>query len=36
MEIALQEAKNGIKAGHGDPFGCVIVKNGGIVGRGHN
>lgn len=36
METALQEAKNGIKAGHGGPFGCVIVKNGEIVGRGHN
>ena len=36
MEVALKEAKNGINAGHGGPFGCVIVKNGEIVGRGHN
>ena len=36
MEIALQEAKNGINAGHGGPFGCVVVKNGEIVERGHN
>ena len=36
METAIQEARNGINAGHGGPFGCVIVKNGTIVGKGHN
>ena len=36
MQEALQEAYEGIKAGDGGPFGCVIVKDGLIVGRGHN
>ena len=36
MKIAVEEALNGIRAGHGGPFGCVIVKDGQIVGRGHN
>lgn len=36
MKIAIEEAENGIKNGDGGPFGCVIVKDGVIVGRGHN
>ena len=36
MQEALQEAYEGIRAGDGGPFGCVIVKDGLIVGRGHN
>ena len=36
MDEALQEAYEGIEHGHGGPFGSVIVKNGTIVGRGHN
>ena len=36
MQIAVDEARNGINAGHGGPFGCVIVKDGKIIGRGHN
>ena len=36
MKEALKEANEGIKAGDGGPFGCVIVKDGLIVGRGHN
>ncbi|MGM9971601.1 MAG: nucleoside deaminase [Anaeroplasmataceae bacterium] len=36
MLEAIKEARMGIKEGHGGPFGCVIVKNGNIVGRGHN
>lgn len=36
MKIALEEAESGIKNNEGGPFGCVIVKNGIIVGRGHN
>ena len=36
MRIAIAEAREGIRAGHGGPFGTVIVKNGKIVGRGHN
>ena len=36
MKIAIEEAKTGIHAGHGGPFGCVIVKDNVIIGRGHN
>ncbi|MBQ0051971.1 MAG: nucleoside deaminase [Treponema sp.] len=36
MDEALKEAYDGINQGHGGPFGSVIVKDGKIVGRGHN
>ena len=36
MQEAIAEAVEGIRAGHGGPFGSVIVKDGEIVGRGHN
>lgn len=36
MELAIEEARAGIRAGEGGPFGCVIVKNGQVIGRGHN
>lgn len=36
MKEAVQEAYEGIRAHHGGPFGSVIVKDGKIVGRGHN
>ncbi len=36
MEIAIQEAREGIYHEHGGPFGSVIVKDGVIIGRGHN
>lgn len=36
MEEAIKEAYSGIEHKHGGPFGCVIVKDGSIVGRGHN
>ncbi|MBR4622211.1 MAG: nucleoside deaminase [Ruminococcus sp.] len=36
MKIAVKEAQKGIRAGHGGPFGCVIVMDGVIVGKGHN
>lgn len=36
MKTAIEEAQRGIRAGDGGPFGCVIVKDGEIVGRGHN
>ena len=36
MKIAINEAKKGISNGHGGPFGAVIVKDGVIVGKGHN
>lgn len=36
MSEALKEAYFGIENGHGGPFGSVVVKDGKIVGRGHN
>lgn len=36
MKSAIREAYSGIRAGHGGPFGSVIVKDGKIVARGHN
>ncbi|SDR88106.1 tRNA(Arg) A34 adenosine deaminase TadA [Formosa sp. Hel1_31_208] len=36
MQAAVQEALNGLNNDEGGPFGCVIVKHGEIIGRGHN
>ena len=36
MRAAINEAYKGINKHEGGPFGCVIVKDGKIVGRGHN
>lgn len=36
MNIAIEEAKEGISNNHGGPFGAVIVKDGEIIATGHN
>lgn len=36
MRMAINEAKKGINNNHGGPFGAVIVKDGVVVGKGHN
>lgn len=36
LNEAIKEARRGVKAGHGGPFGAVIVKDGKIIARGHN
>ena len=36
MDEAIKEANHGISHNEGGPFGTVIVKDGKIVGRGHN
>lgn len=36
MQAAIEGAYTGITQGHGGPFGSVIVKNGEIIGSGHN
>ena len=36
MKMAIEEARRGINLNHGGPFGSVIVKNGEVVGVGHN
>jgi len=36
MEVAIVEAKKGVAAGHGGPFGAVIVRNNEIIACDHN
>lgn len=36
MDLAIKEADSGISQAHGGPFGSVIVKDGRVVGKGHN
>ena len=36
MQIAIEEAVEGITLKHGGPFGSVIVKDGTVVGQAHN
>lgn len=36
MSVALDEAYAGIASHHGGPFGSAVVRDGVIVGRGHN
>jgi tRNA(Arg) A34 adenosine deaminase TadA len=36
LQQAIELAKQGIKDGMGGPFGCIIVKDGEVVGRGCN
>jgi len=36
MQLAIDEALDGIRAGHGGPFGSVIVKDGKVVATAHN
>jgi guanine deaminase len=36
LQLAIELAQNGMEAGHGGPFGCVIVKEGKIIGKGSN
>lgn len=36
MELAIGEARDGIYHSHGGPFGSIIVRDGKIIGQGHN
>ncbi len=36
MREAIRLAEEGMQGGQGGPFGCVIVRGGGIIGRGQN
>ena len=36
MTRAIELARNGVETNAGGPFGCVVVKNGEIVGEGSN
>ena len=36
MRAAIEEGRKGMNANEGGPFGAIIVKDGQIIGRGHN
>lgn len=36
MRKAIELSRKGMESFHGGPFGCVVVKNGEVVGRGNN
>ena len=36
MRMAIEQARRGIERGDGGPFGSVIVKDGEVIGMGHN
>lgn len=36
LERAIELSEEGIRLGKGGPFGCVIVKDGKIIGEGYN
>ena len=36
MIEAVRDAQEGIRKRHGGPFGAVVVKDGQVIGRGHN
>ncbi|WP_186756824.1 nucleoside deaminase [Echinicola salinicaeni] len=36
MQMAINLSRSGMHSGNGGPFGCVIVKDGVIIGQGNN
>jgi guanine deaminase len=36
LERAIELSRKGMQSGKGGPFGCVIVKDGNIIGEGYN
>lgn len=36
MQMAIALSREGMKSGKGGPFGCVVVKDGEVVGKGSN
>ena len=36
MREAIKLAETGMRGGRGGPFGCVVVRQGEVIGRGHN
>ena len=36
MQLAIDEARQGIEQQDGGPFGSVVVKDGKVIGKGHN
>ncbi len=36
LKLAVEEAFKGMRAEEGGPFGAIIIRDGKIIGRGHN
>ena len=36
LALSIREALSGMRAGEGGPFGAVIVRDGTLIGQGHN
>lgn len=36
MQMAIEEARNGVKCKHGGPFGAVIIKDNQVIAKAHN
>lgn len=36
MQIAINEASEGVRLSNGGPFGAVIIKDEKIIAKGHN
>ncbi|TFH28341.1 MAG: nucleoside deaminase [Bacteroidia bacterium] len=36
LQMAVEEAAAGIRARDGGPFGAIVVRDGKVIGRGHN
>ena len=36
LKLAVDEAFKGMRAGEGGPFGAIVVRDGKVIGRGHN
>lgn len=36
MDLAIEESRKGMMAGHGGPFGCVIVRGDEVIAAAHN
>lgn len=36
MQLAIDQSRQGMEAGHGGPFGCVVVRGDEVIASGHN
>lgn len=36
MQMAIDEARNGVEEGRGGPFGAIVVKDGKVIGKASN